>query len=68
MSAREEIKKRLRQADYKSLAQQLFNQSFDNLSSIQYTELLKIADIYGSNISNFLSSKKVRIYGQSQVI
>lgn len=58
MPAREEIKKRLRQADYKSLAQQLFNQSFDNLSSTQYTELLKIADIYGSKYTQFYKLKE----------
>lgn len=58
MPAREEIKKRLRQADYKSLAQRLFNQSFDDLNSDQYLELLKIADIYGSKYTQFYKLKE----------
>lgn len=57
MSAKTEIERRLRNNDYKKISKELFNKSFDSLSEIEYIDILKIADIYGSKYKRFYKLK-----------
>lgn len=57
MSARTEIERRLRTNDYRKISKELFNKSFEDLSEIEYIDILKIADIYGSKYKRFYKLK-----------
>lgn len=57
MSVKSEIQRRLRKPDYIKMAKNLYDKSFDDLNGQEYTNILKIADIYGSKYKKIYKLK-----------
>jgi len=57
MTAKEEIKRRLKKADFMSISKTLYDKSFDDLDSSEYQDMLKIADVYGQKYKKFYKLK-----------
>jgi len=57
MAVKNEIKRRLKKTDYTKISKELYDKSFDSLSNDEYTNILKIADIYGAKYKKIYKLK-----------
>jgi len=58
MTAKDEIVRRLKKADYTSISKTLHDKTFDDLDSSEYKDMLKIADVYGQKYKKFYKLKE----------
>lgn len=58
MTAKDEIVRRLKKADYTSISKTLHDKTFDDLDSSEYRDMLKIADVYGQKYKKFYKLKE----------
>jgi len=57
MSVKTEIERRLKKTDYTKLSKELYHKDFNELNDTEYTNILKIADIYGSKYKKIYKLK-----------